>query len=103
VRTSATVPNTAVGMRVVGFSAGIPKPIRYRTTRKGTPRKISVYAAARKRIGKNTGPPSVRAAARSVANTATPSTATSRIRMLSHRPTMTWGRASTKYLLLKKV
>ncbi len=64
---------------------------------------MSVYAAARKRIGKNTGPASVRAAARRVANTATPSTAIARIRMLSHRPDRTWGKASTKYLPLKKV
>jgi len=101
--TRAMVPRSVTSIRREGFKAGIPKPMMYRTTMKGTPRKMSVYAAARKRIGKNTGPPKVRAAARRVAKIATPVAAISSMRMLSHMPERTAGKELFAYSQLKKV
>ena len=45
----------------------------------------------------------VRTSAISVLRIATPTTATSRTRMLSHRPSSTWGNDLTKYSPEKKV
>lgn len=69
----------------------------------GSPRKKSVYAVARARSGKNTGPRRVRATASSSPSTSTAAPHTTSSRRFSSSPSSTFGRALRAYSALKKV
>src|SRR5665648_366324 len=81
---------------------GSPKPTRSRTRISGRPRKMSTYAVAAARSGKNTGPRAVLATARPSATTTMITADTAITRRLSQSPSATLGREDNATSTSKK-
>src|SRR5665647_2375893 len=81
---------------------GSPKPTRSRTRISGRPRKMSTYAVAAARSGKNTGPRAVLATARPSATTTMITADPAITRRLSQSPSATFGREDSATSTSKK-